>query len=301
MNDVELGFLAIKKQDHQEAINIFRRVMERKKEVQGYLGFGLAHYHLGDFPTARWAFSKALELDPANQEAEGFLAKSMKTGQRKPVPVRKSLFRTGGGYLEVFDRGWKKFFIKGINLGLGIPGFFPGEFPIKEGTYLTWFGQMAELGVNSIRVYALHPPDFYHGSNAIWVFANIGGARPASPEWVAWPPPGYVPYPVVYARWSFSRPSADFSASTVTMTRGADAIALNRLTIANGYGDNTIVWEPQGLPGGAPESDTVYTVQIGNVKVGAETRSYSYHVTVIDPEAEPPEPQNAARSWVAYW
>ena len=161
MSTAELGFLAIKKQDYQEAINIFRRVLERKKEVQGYLGFGMAHYHLGDFPTARWAFLKALELDPANQEAEGFLAKSMKTGQRKPVPVRKSLFRTGDGYLEVFDRGWKKFFIKGINLGLGIPGFFPGEFPIKEGTYLTWFGQMAELGVNSIRVYTLHPPDFY--------------------------------------------------------------------------------------------------------------------------------------------
>ena len=161
MNDVELGFLAIKKQDYQEAINIFRRVLERKKEVQGYLGFGLAHYHLGDFPTARWAFSKDLELDPENQEAEGFLAKSLKRSQRKPVPVRKSLFRTGDGYLEVFDRGWKKFFIKGINLGLGIPGFFPGEFPIKEGTYLTWFRQITELGVNSVRVYTLHPPDFY--------------------------------------------------------------------------------------------------------------------------------------------
>ena len=193
MNDVELGFLAIKKQDHQEAINIFRRALERKKEVRGYLGFGLAHYHLGDFPTARWAFSKALELDPANQEAEGFLAKSMKkTGQRKPVPVRKSLFRTGDGHLEVFDRGWKKFFIKGINLGLGIPGFFPGEFPVKEGTYLAWFRQMAELGVNSVRVYTLHPPDFYrafHRFNSsgkrLYLFQGIWAELPDGSNFLA--------------------------------------------------------------------------------------------------------------------
>ena len=33
---------------------------------------------------------------------------------------------------------------------------------------------------------------FFNGSNALWVLASMG-TRPATPEWVAWPPAGYVP------------------------------------------------------------------------------------------------------------
>jgi len=61
----------------------------------------------------------------------------------------------------------------------------------------------------------------YPAANAVWVVddANYWGPRPATRNaFVSWPPPGYVPYPVVYPRWSFSYPSADFSAATVTMT-----------------------------------------------------------------------------------
>jgi hypothetical protein len=161
MNDVRLGFLAIEKKDYQEAINIFTRAMDHKHESRAYLGFGMAHYYLSDFPTARWACAKALELDPANKEATILLAKAGEVRMSKPAPMRKSFFRTGDGYLEVHRKGWKRFFIKGMNLGLGIPGYFPGEFAIKEGTYLKWFQQMAELGVNTVRIYTVHPPDFY--------------------------------------------------------------------------------------------------------------------------------------------
>jgi hypothetical protein len=49
--------------------------------------------------------------------------------------------------------------------------------------------------------------------NALWVFdSNYGTQRPATrDEFVAWPPKGYVPYQVVFPRWSFSYPNANFS------------------------------------------------------------------------------------------
>ncbi len=64
--------------------------------------------------------------------------------------------------MEAFRQGtWNKFFIKGINMGLGLPGYFPGDYPIKKGTYLKWFEQMADLGINTLRNYTVHPPSFY--------------------------------------------------------------------------------------------------------------------------------------------
>ena len=36
----------------------------------------------------------------------------------------------------------------------------------------------------------------FPGSNALWVISSFG-SRPSNPEWIAWPPQGYVPYQVV--------------------------------------------------------------------------------------------------------
>jgi hypothetical protein len=79
----------------------------------------------------------------------------------KPPAARQSRFRAGKNYFEILDGTWKKFFLKGINLGLGLPGYFPGEFAIKRGAYFAWFDRIAALGVNSLRVYTLQPPGFY--------------------------------------------------------------------------------------------------------------------------------------------
>jgi len=54
---------------------------------------------------------------------------------------------------------------------------------------------------------------------------------------------------------------------------------------AQGYGDNTIVWRPQGVPTAAPALDTTYTVTVSNVVVSSQARLFAYQVTVIDPDA----------------
>ncbi|NJL06145.1 MAG: hypothetical protein HC911_14825, partial [Chloroflexaceae bacterium] len=40
------------------------------------------------------------------------------------------------------------------------------------------------------------------GANALWVFGSRSPTRTARDEFVAWPPPGFVPYQIVYPRWS---------------------------------------------------------------------------------------------------
>jgi type II secretory pathway pseudopilin PulG len=78
--------------------------------------------------------------------------------------------------------------------------------------------------------------------------ATVLAVNPANrEEFVAWPPPGYVPFQVVFPRWSFSHPSADFSQASVTMTQDQQNIALSLETVMNGYGENTIVWVPNGM------------------------------------------------------
>ena len=125
-------------------------------------------------------------------------------------------------------------------------------------------------------------------ANAIWVYDNMSGARPATRDgFVAWPPPGFVPYSIVYARWSLSLPKADFSQALITMTNVAGQMVTRKEANAGGYGENTLVWVPDGLADNArwarPLTDTVYTVTVANVSVGGEKRTFSYNVTVFDP------------------
>lgn len=53
------------------------------------------------------------------------------------------------------------FFIKGINLGVALPGNYPGELNVTKQQYAKWFGQIKSLGFNCIRIYTLHYPHFY--------------------------------------------------------------------------------------------------------------------------------------------
>ncbi|WP_026582870.1 hypothetical protein [Bacillus sp. J33] len=56
---------------------------------------------------------------------------------------------------------WVSMPVKGVNIGMGKPGYFPGEAAITEEEYYRWFEMIGEMNANSIRVYTLHPPGFY--------------------------------------------------------------------------------------------------------------------------------------------
>jgi hypothetical protein len=121
-------------------------------------------------------------------------------------------------------------------------------------------------------------------ANALHVFSGTV-SRPTTPTKVTWPPEGYVPYQVVYNRWSLSlnaEPYASYGSATVSMTENGSPISLSVVSTANnGYCDNTIVWEPSGLyftPGG---SDRRITVTVSGI--GGTPSSVTYDVVIMDP------------------
>ncbi len=138
----------------------------------------------------------------------------------------------------------------------------------------------------------------FYSSNALWVIDddNYNNPRPTTRNnYVAWPAPGYVPYQVVFPRWSFAYPNADFSTAVVIMTRNGTAITVAKETPTIDVAENTLAW---GVPNPStgtintdsvdslpkPSSDTTYVVSITGVKINGVAQNFSYTVIVFDPD-----------------
>jgi hypothetical protein len=133
-------------------------------------------------------------------------------------------------------------------------------------------------------------------ANAVWVIdttpgGQFGAPRPATRTTaITYPPAGFVPYQLVWPRWSFSYPGADFSAATVSMTRGGQSVAATREPIGVNLGEPTLVWvydsqdANEALPHARPASDSTYTVSVSNVRIAGASQNFSYSVTVFDPD-----------------
>ena len=153
-------------------------------------------------------------------------------------------------------------------------------------TQLMGTGDVPDTGANS-------------AGNAVWVQdGHFSDPRPATRDnFVSWPPPGFVPYQVVYPRWSISFPNANFTGATVTMTSNGVAVAVTNEPLASNIGEPTLVWYPnnanpyQSQPyfWPRPAADTVFAINVQNVVVSGSARSFSYTVTVFDPQVPGPD------------
>ncbi len=56
---------------------------------------------------------------------------------------------------------WDELFLKGVNIGVAVPGKFPSEFSLSFEQYLEWFRLIGEMNSNVIRTYTILPPEFY--------------------------------------------------------------------------------------------------------------------------------------------
>lgn len=52
------------------------------------------------------------------------------------------------------------FEIRGVNMGVGLPGEWATDYAIDKETYLRWFAWIQEMGANTIRVYTILHDDF---------------------------------------------------------------------------------------------------------------------------------------------
>ncbi len=141
------------------------------------------------------------------------------------------------------------------------------------------FSRSAEMGNGGIPALGTNK-----AAAAIWVIGNFNPT--AAVAFVAWPPPGYVPYPLVHPRWSFGLPDVStsaFDSATVSMTLNGAPQPLTVIHRGSSFGDPSIVWEPAGQFGGPPSQDLVYTVVVSNVQ-GAATSRWAYTVRVMDPD-----------------
>lgn len=77
--------------------------------------------------------------------------------------------------------GFKRFEIKGVNMGSGEPGEWSTDFAIDKETYLRWFKQIQEMGANTIRIYTVQNDTFYNAfyeynkdnGNPLWLIHGV--------------------------------------------------------------------------------------------------------------------------------
>jgi len=143
--------------------------------------------------------------------------------------------------------------------------------PVGHRRWLLW-PKLQEMGIGNTDRY-----------NALWVLGNPGTPPVDAPEFITWPPKGFVPKQVVYPRWSFSIAMADFTETKITMKyKNGSPISIEIEELTGIYGDNTIVWKP-GININTISEDTVFSVTLKNVGINNETKDFEYEVVLFDP------------------
>ena len=113
------------------------------------------------YDTVRYRLGWYIDLRP-HQEVTAFMSTD-----------EHSIYMDRGSGPQVFT-------IKGVNLGVGIPGQWATDYAIDKETYLRWFGMMQEMGANTVRVYITLHDDFYRA------FYEYNTAREAAGEEPLW-------------------------------------------------------------------------------------------------------------------
>ncbi len=137
------------------------------------------------------------------------------------------------------------------------------------------------------------PPPISKNKNsamALWVIGKPSNQLQNNPEFIAWPPKGFVPRQVVYKRWSFAIPSkrntfTDFSKAKVSVRY--NGIQLPNKIVYRGNSrqgtDPTLVFEIEDFSAsGSTFKDQNYSVTISEIKAAPKS-TYQYEVKIIDP------------------
>jgi uncharacterized protein YkwD len=126
------------------------------------------------------------------------------------------------------------------------------------------------------------PAKTYWASNALFVFdtQNPVSARDGG---VAWPPPGYVPAPAVYTRWSYVLLGADFTNAQVAVT-GPDGPVSTSIQSRSDFMGPGIVFTPNIVR--SRVADKTYTVVISGI-TGAPSSTVTYSTTLVPINSAP--------------
>ncbi len=167
---VGLGFAALRLGQLDVADSAFSRVARTNpRYVDAWDGLAIVRNRRGDVPGAVNAWRRVVALDPANAAALANLnrlaperADDSTVLVKRRSPTLDITMRVAGTAFELRqgDR-WTPFFVKGVNMGLALPGKFPADFSSDSLMYARWFRQIGEMHANTLRIYTVLPPVFY--------------------------------------------------------------------------------------------------------------------------------------------
>lgn len=125
----------------------------------------------------------------------------------KLVEASQHHFRAEGDYLSAITtrisrgtttRTWEDVFIKGVNMGVALPGKWPSEFAATYEEYLEWFIMIGQMNANTIRTYTILPPEFYRAlayynlhyeNRKLWLMQGVWAEEPPAENYGD---PGYT-------------------------------------------------------------------------------------------------------------
>jgi len=173
--EIGLGFVALREDKLDEARKHFEAVTVRDPAyADAWDGLSTVANRRGDTATAISAARRAVALDPKNtavRERLDRLAPDWEHPRTEVVRIRSAQLdltaRTAGDKFELRSgKGWRPFFMKGVNMGVALPGKFPAEFSTDQSLYAGWFEKIAAMHANTLRVYTILPPAFYRALRA---------------------------------------------------------------------------------------------------------------------------------------
>ena len=178
---VGLGFVALRQDRAVEADSLFRVVLSLDSGyADAWDGRARSAWRLGDRPAAFAAGRRALALDPRNADLGTWLDQVAPDRNRPALAPRRRpsrlqlVSRTRGDRFEIrAGKRWMPFYVRGVNLGVALPGRFPAEFPADSALYAGWLDTISAMHANTVRVYTILPPAFYRALRG-WNRTNPG-------------------------------------------------------------------------------------------------------------------------------
>ena len=271
---VGLGFTLLRSGQPRRADVLFGEVLTQSAtHSDAWEGRARAALRLGDTAGALSAGVRAAELAPNNQELRAFLDRLSPDWSRPTAPRRarsstmQVVSRTRGARFEVRTaEGWQPFYIKGVNMGVALPGRYPSESPTDSTLYAGWLGTLAGMHANTLRVYTILPPSFYRALRA-W---NL--THPDRPLWL------------IHGVWTELPPKHDFNdpkwksafqaemRRVVDLVHGAASIPLRPGNAAGSYDADVSNWVLGYIIGREWEPFAVKAFDKGRPAAGYEGR-----------------------------
>ncbi|HZI76120.1 MAG TPA: hypothetical protein VFD73_19285, partial [Gemmatimonadales bacterium] len=134
-----------------------------------------------------------MTLAPGNSELRDFLDRVAPEWNRTPrTRVRPATLqvvaRTRRREFQIFTAGgWRDFYVRGVNLGVALPGRYASEFPADSARYAGWLDTLSAMHANTLRIYTILDPAFYralrgwnlaHPNRALWLIHGVWAELP---------------------------------------------------------------------------------------------------------------------------